>query len=287
MQEGKQKCPLPILPLEVIRLIVGNTGDLGTLANWARVNWAIRASAESLLWEEIEVRLDGIKYDELGKRIDGIIDPIQILKNERSQDKDPKAFLNGGSENLAPICRRAALVRHIFLYPVTNSYFGDDGYVARLESSDKYVIDTFSYLSPILINLRSVNLHACVSRVGWDALMTLPALEELRLWREGYAPQDGFGPTFDGLEKLRVFEIHSLFFDEAFPLGLAVRRSFLETLHITVGLKETGARSSQMTLQNFFSGLTLVDISAPENPEPYCGFPDSLIDLKLEDCRHE
>jgi hypothetical protein len=111
----------------------------------------------------------------------------------------------------------------------------------------------FHDLSPILLNLRRVHIHAVVSQSDWNSILLLPALKELRLWPTHHSKRETAGLNFQGLSKLQEFEITSLLKGEVFALGAAVRESSLMKLCIVKGAKLFPAERS--ILKRFVYGL--------------------------------
>jgi hypothetical protein len=293
------------LPFELIRLIIHQTDHRPTLASWARVNWAARAEAESILWESVVVKREQYgqqdRYD-CPEREDGISDPLLTLQEEATPENKLKMYLNTvprdsyqdlSGFNDRPAFRKAAYVKRL-------SFEGSPPTGDRAESEFDCILvfQTFQILSPILVNLQSVWLEAEVTQECWDALISLPGLRQLSLFRTFYFAYDDLdygGPfsgdmwelNFKGLSKLQEFVTGKLLKQDAFALGTAVRKSNLEKLHICAngfkGFPEI-PYIQPLVLHRFIEGLT-----APSRDRKFCtslpeeqiGFPSTLVDLLI------
>jgi hypothetical protein len=291
------------LPFELMRLIIHQTDHRSTLASWARVNWAARAEAESILWGSVVVKREHYgqqyQYDCL-EREDGISDPLLTLQEEVTPENNHKMYPNMVPRdshhdlsifNDRPTFRRAAHVKRL-------SFEGSPPTDDRAESEFDYliVLQTFQMLSPILVNLQSVWLEAQVTQEGWDALISLPALRRLSVFRTFYSANDDWSEPFSGdmwqldfkgLSKLQEFVTGKLLEQDAFVLGTAVRKCNLEKLHICAsGLGGfPGVPYIQpLVLHKFFAGLTTLSHDGKlctSLPEERFGFPSTLVDLSI------
>jgi hypothetical protein len=271
------------LPLEVIGHIINSTDDLQTLQSWVCVSSATRELAEHILWRSIVVHCDHFGEDwELWATH---ADLISTLKTEADMLANPEKWRDmdyfHDPSTPKPFCQRGAFIEALSLRARYNWKPDEDDADGGLAEQDIRL--TFESLSPILVNLQSLRIDGIFSQRCWDILLELPALKELRLWRTWDSNEENI--NFEGLSRLRAFEIGPLYFAEAVALGIAVRESSLEKLHISI--KEDRQLWNPDMLSVFFQalvGLGSDDIEDTESlSDETVGFPSSLVELVIED----
>jgi len=303
----------PRLPPEIIHHIIRQADDVQSLKNWALVNWSTNAIAERLLWANITMSTAEFYDDELAK--ENRMTPLRALQNEQARASRNWAPLQPTDTELPPITRRLPHVKYLSFRTVWDIDSRDLPHRGVKEGAQIFKI--YDQLFPALTNVTSVRIDGEVTRKTWNALMTLPALRGLRIWRtETLNPEallkqsrawtegeDGVPGAsnrhllkdlvldFKGFNRLLSFEIGLMSPLESAALGNAVRKSKLEKLQISV-TRDSKATDNQgpQTLERFFRHLVPIEVEREEysrvvSDVPY-GFPPSLKELVIEDDAH-
>jgi hypothetical protein len=211
---------------EIIDCIARNTNDVATLKNLALTCKYVNAIVESTLWRTIVISIQHAdeEWSELPK---GRTFPIQTLQNEKMYLHYPEWFLENDIDKPL-VCTRSELVRHIsFRKPK----FFDDRDIFAEGFSDHWILRLFKTNKIMFTQLRSVRIDGAATQDVWDALLHLPMLRELRIWRTIRSQTPPL--NFSNLSKLRSLELGYLSAQEGILLGTALLESSLERLHFS------------------------------------------------------
>ncbi|QSZ29511.1 hypothetical protein DSL72_004025 [Monilinia vaccinii-corymbosi] len=306
---------IPYLPTEIIHYIISQSDDLQSLKNWALVSWAYNDIAERILWSNITIDTSQL-YDPAYPS-DGQ-DPLRILLYESLERRNnihlrPAWMKIDRRDHRVPsIVSRLSMVKHFAFRTVWDVDSRDLPQGGSRE--DWRILEICDKLFPLMQNLYTLRIDGEVHRRTWNLLLPLPSLRELRIWRTTtvdsqalleryYSPgsMDLFGHrekqelvkskvlNFEGLSRLRTFEIGLLSPLESAALGAEVRKSNLEVLHIAV-TRDNKSYDNQgvHTLRRFWENLVPneIDDTSPIVQDPNYGFPASMRELVLEDDAH-
>lgn len=305
----------PYLPTEIIHTIISHSDDLQSLKNWALVSRKYNDIAERMLWSNITINTS--QFYDPAYPLDGQ-DPLQILRHE-SLERRMKRYLrptwmemDRRDYRVPSIVSRLPMVKHFALRTVWDIDSRDLPQSGSRE--DWRILELYQELFPAMQNLCTLRIDGEVNRRTWDLLLVLPSLRELRIWRTTtvdsqallercYSPDsmNRFSQrekqklvedkvlNFEGLSRLRAFEIGLLSPMESAALGSEVRKSNLEVLHIAV-TRDNKSYDNQgvHTLSRFWENLVPneIDDNSPIVQALDYGFPASMRELVLEDDAH-
>lgn len=241
---------------EIVGSIAGNLDDLATLKNFARTSKYINSIVEGILWQSIIVPTASIlRPGQDGSDLPtGRTCPLRTLGLEKTHRRS----LGGLEQDLDTeerLCLRSNLVRHLslpeLLVPVGR--FDDLIFADGLDGHDFGACSkTFLGIvgkrgAHLLTRLRSLRIDGLLLHSAWDRLLTLPSLDDLRLWGSGSLPTALLDVTT--IHRLRSLELGGVFMLKGTALATAILGSSLESLHLCV--KGTSADS----LVGFLRGL--------------------------------
>ncbi|ESZ92497.1 hypothetical protein SBOR_7122 [Sclerotinia borealis F-4128] len=306
---------IPYLPTEIIHNIISQADDLQSLKNWALVDWAYNDIAERILWSNITINSSQFydpDYPSNGQ------DPLRILRHEndeRPNNTDLESTwkkIRHGDQRVPSIVSRLSMIKNFALRTVWDVDSRDLPQGGSRE--DGRIRGVFRELFPTMQNLHTLRIDGEVNRKTWSLILTSPSLRELRIWRtttvdsqallereysaytlnrlsykEKQVLVEGMVLDFQGLSRLRTFEIGLLSPLESAALGAEVRESNLEVLHIAVTRDNRSFDNQGMhTLARFWENLvpSEIDDSSPIAQETNYGFPASMRELVLEDDAH-
>lgn len=306
---------IPYLPIEIIHNIISQSSDLQSLKNWALVSWEYNDIAERILWSNITINTS--QFYDPSYPSDGQ-DPLHILRHEGFERRNELHLrpthmrLNREDHRIPSIVSRLPMVKHLSLRTVWDVDSRDLPQGGSRE--DWRILEVYGELFPAMQNLYTLRIDGEVNRRTWKLLLTIPSLRELRIWRtttvdsqailERYYSAETMDQlshkekqqlveskalNFEGLSRLRTFEIGLLSPLESAALGTEVRNSNLEVLHIAV-TRDNRSFDNQgaHTLERFWQKLVPyeIDDDSPIVQDPNYGFPASMRELVLEDDAH-
>ncbi|KAB8304784.1 hypothetical protein EYC80_004132 [Monilinia laxa] len=305
----------PYLPTEIIHSIISHSNDLQSLKNWALVSWKYNDIAERILWSNITINTS--QFYDPAYPSDGQ-DPLQILRYESLERRMKRHLrptwmdMDRRDYRVPSIVSRLPMIKHFALRTVWDIDSRDLPQSGSRE--DWRILELYQELFPAMQNLCTLRIDGEVNRRTWDLLLVLPSLRELRIWRTTtvdsqallercYSPDsmNRFSQrekqklvedkvlNFEGLSRLRTFEIGLLSPMESAALGSEVRKSNLEVLHIAVTRDNKSYDNQGMhTLSRFWENLVPneIDDSSPVAQDLDYGFPASMRELVLEDDAH-
>jgi hypothetical protein len=236
---------------EIISRIAESIDDLPTLKNLALACKMVNAVVEGILWRNVTVSIQHMYGDWYDLPVDRTC-PIWTLRKEEWYQSDPESFLDEVEIdeveiNGPPIRQRSPLVRHISLRNI--KVHGEDNFESGF--SEDITLRIFRTETIMFPWLQSVRIDGDATQAVWDALLELPMLKELRIWRSGESRDAPL--TFYKLAKLRSLELGLLSPQEGFALGLAALGSALKSLHFSVFSEEKDTTTAAVT---FLSALS-------------------------------
>jgi hypothetical protein len=240
-------CQTSLLIPEIISRIAESIDNLPTLKNLALACKMVNAVVEGILWRNVTVSIQHMYGDWSDLPVDRTC-PIWTLKKEELYQNDPEWFLDEVEINVPPIRQRSPLVRHISLRNI--KVHGEDDNFEDGFSKD-ITLPIFRTEAIMFPWLQSVRIDGDATQAVWDALLELPMLKELRIWRSSESRDAPL--TFYKLAKLRSLELGLLSPQEGFALGLAALGSALKSLHFSVYSEERDTTTAAVT---FLSALS-------------------------------